>query len=795
MPIQSSGRPDRAASHRRHIEGLESRRLLSAGDPDHTFGIGGQLEYPSPHQHVTGLVDTVVLPDGKFLQGGHAERPHYTQQDRYFLRRLNADGSLDATFGTNGTVLGTFTTNPDARLTVRNMAVAPDGKIYLVGNFDLARFHADGSLDRTFGGGDGLVDIDSVAPLEMSVQPDGKLLFLDDVGGVTRYLPTGALDTAFGVNGTAAAIPSVSPKVNGMVVRVLPDGKLLVGGRAPGPSGRVQSALARLNEDGSLDASFGDGGRVLNATPGSRGENNHVSDIVLLPGGKFLAGGATLDRDTGVGGFVLARYDAGGTLDRSFGSSGVARVRLGEATLAQVLLDADGNAVLIGRAGSTVVARVTPDGELDETLGRVVARGFADPGVQAGAMPGAAVVQGDGKLVIVGQRAIYADVANVNTTFVTRLHMKDDGVETPVSLAGGVLTITGTPARELLSAYQTSDVVFGVRRGYGRAFDAADVARVDLFAREGDDYVIAEHLTSIPARVVAGLGHDKVVGGGGDDTLEGSGGNDSIDAGAGNDVVNGGNGQDALRGLDGDDTLQGAAGDDELRGGAGIDANDGGPGNNVVVDVQLPGVTLDDDGVLRFVGSDVGDDQVSLWADGAGGLVVWVGGVTDTIDIGRVREISLRGLGGNNLLKLNPGLDIRATLASGGGNDTLIGGAHSDEMYGGAGDDLLVGNAGHDAMPGHEGNDVLRGGEGSDIVDGAAGNDRLDGGAGDDIVIGGAGHDVLFGGLGADDILGLAGNDVLLADDGVADTVDGGLGTDVAEADDQDGVLAVETVS
>jgi Ca2+-binding RTX toxin-like protein len=197
--------------------------------------------------------------------------------------------------------------------------------------------------------------------------------------------------------------------------------------------------------------------------------------------------------------------------------------------------------------------------------------------------------------------------------------------------------------------------------------------------------------------------------------------------------------------------------------------------------------------LLKFSDTGNDDDQVSIWDDGAGGLVVWVDGATDTIPVPAVREVSVSGMGGNDLLKLNPGVTLASTLTGGVGDDTLIGGANRDEIFGGAGDDILIGNATHDAIFGDDGNDTLIGGAGGDALFGAGGNDRLDGGDGNDYVEGGAGHDVLAGGPGADTIYGVAGNDVLLASDNAKDTVDGGDGFDDGELDPLDDVALIES--
>src|SRR5687768_9685599 len=88
-------------------EPLEPRRLFAAGDVDTTFGNAGRLDHIIPGD-VSRLADTVVLPDGKILMGGTALFVLLADQDQYFFRRFNADGSLDTTFGNGGTVEGNF---------------------------------------------------------------------------------------------------------------------------------------------------------------------------------------------------------------------------------------------------------------------------------------------------------------------------------------------------------------------------------------------------------------------------------------------------------------------------------------------------------------------------------------------------------------------------------------------------------------------------------------------------------------------------------------------------------------
>src|SRR3954468_4242257 len=88
------------------VESLESRRLLSAGDLDTSFAGDGIAETPRDTKILFN--DAVVLTNDKVLFGGGTSEVFVADQDSYVLRRFNADGTLDTTFGTNGTATGHF---------------------------------------------------------------------------------------------------------------------------------------------------------------------------------------------------------------------------------------------------------------------------------------------------------------------------------------------------------------------------------------------------------------------------------------------------------------------------------------------------------------------------------------------------------------------------------------------------------------------------------------------------------------------------------------------------------------
>lgn len=813
------------------LEPLEPRRLLSAGDVDTSFGNAGRVIHGIPGD-LSPLAPTLFLPDGKILFAGTAFFPRVGERDYYYLRRYHADGSLDATFGQEGTITGNFTATPNENTEITHIAAGPDGKIWAVGRGGpggethvLARFNANGSPDETFGGGDGSVVI-ADRSFGVQIQSDGKPVVLGD-NGVTRYRADGAIDTTFG--GGDGNAPSPIGRVT-QVLRLGPDGKILLGGSAAGDAGVLRFAVARLTADGGVDASFGGGdGLVVTAVAGTGTESNSVGDIAVLPGGKMLVAGNNGPVGSPVGGVTVVRYNGDGSVDESYADDGAALVSFGSGVAVdRLLVDADGNAIVVGGTlYGAAIARLTPTGTVDETFGRVITYGsgsteeFIEPGFFQSSSVSGAGIGPDGKLIVTGQRRpVTRDLKQHHQNFLVRFHTEDDGAPSPVTLAGGTLSITGTAGADLIEADEVGNTVYAHRRGYGRAFDTADVQRVAITGADGNDVLSATELLTVPASVVGGLGVDKIAGGADDDTLEGSGGPDFIDAGDGDDLVNGGGGNDGIRGQGGDDTLHGADGDDELRGNAGADVYVGGPGDDVEIDIDDPHVSLQD-GVLRFADPLNDNDVVSIFPDGAGGLTIFVDGQTDTLPMNLVSFIELNGNGGHDYLKVHPLLSIRAVIYGGigpqtdraGGNDTLIGGALNDTLIGHGGDDFLFASGGNDHLQGGLGSDVLRGHAGFDTADytdhintviitvdaaaddGEAGesdlvftdlervlgtldHDRISAGAGRQILFGGDGNDTLDAGAGDDAIYGAGGNDHLEAGDG-DDYVEGGAGDDV----------------
>ena len=253
---------------------------------------------------------------------------------------LAAPGDLDPSFDGDGRVLTDFRSGRFSGFdSVNALVVHPNGKLVVAGSrtvlvpfglvrlavprFALARYNPDGSLDRSFGG-DGRVSTRfgfSSGARALVLQPDGKPVAAGVSGlgtapedfALARYNPDGNLDTSFGTGGLVRTDFGGGELAAALVLQ--PDGKLVAAGVNFFDE---DIALARYNPDGNLDTSFGSGGLVRTDFGGSES----VSALVLQPDGKLVAAG--FGRVGRVGSFVLARYSPNGSIDTSFGAGGMA---------------------------------------------------------------------------------------------------------------------------------------------------------------------------------------------------------------------------------------------------------------------------------------------------------------------------------------------------------------------------------------------------------------------------------------------------------------------------------------
>ncbi|HET7487171.1 MAG TPA: Calx-beta domain-containing protein [Acidimicrobiales bacterium] len=365
-----------------------------------------------------------------------------------------APGNLDTTFGGTGKVTTEFGSGDDAATAV---AVQPDGKVVAAGfafngtddDFALARYNADGSLDTTFGTAGKVTTSFAAGDNEnveaVLIRPDGKIVAVgtsyaaDDDVALARYNPDGSLDTTFGSGGkVVTGLPASDDDAYAAALR--PDGGLVVAGAA-GPANGVTAAFLVLayTAGGALDPAFGSGGAVT--TPIGPTLDTAYGVAVTASGGVVAAGFATSATDAD---FALVRYTPTGSLDTTFDADGKVTTDFGSHApdvAFSVLVQPDGKVVASGLATVATadfgVARYNVDGSLDVSFdgdGRVATDLSGAADVAAGA-----VLQADGKLVVAGgSGAPNAQFAAVRYTATGALDtgFDDDGT-TVADVTGG----------------------------------------------------------------------------------------------------------------------------------------------------------------------------------------------------------------------------------------------------------------------------------------------------------------------------------------------------------------------
>lgn len=349
-------------------------RLHPDGSIDKTFGTDGKvvLDIRNDINRATGLA---LQSDGKLVICGTTGNGSFGAKNNDFtVARFNSNGALDLSFASDGFVLidfGTYSSGGSTYNrsdTCNSLAIQSDGKIILVGSstagaevdFAIARLHATGSLDGTFGGG-GLVRTDISTDSQdsayaVAVQADEKIVVVGNAWGATRpwavarYTSSGALDSTFGSGGKLTTILGSSGNDTAHAVVIQPDGRIVVGGESYMGS-RYDFSLARYLENGTLDTSFNGTGKVLTNVA----SNQYIRGLALQTNGKIVAaGGVSYPGGAYSSNFGFARYLPNGSLDNTFSDDGreVIRVGLDEGTAEDLVLQTDGKIIAVGKGNN-----------------------------------------------------------------------------------------------------------------------------------------------------------------------------------------------------------------------------------------------------------------------------------------------------------------------------------------------------------------------------------------------------------------------------------------------------------
>jgi uncharacterized delta-60 repeat protein len=376
----------------------------SAGELDPAFSGDGKVKT------TFGFADDVahgvaVQPNGMIVVVGAASNG--TDHD-FGVARYGSTGDLDSTFGGDGKVTTDF---GSGEAIAKDVAIQSNGRIVVAGYLNspsgwevaLARYRSDGRLDRSFGG-DGRVTTsvgDGGRASGVAIDANGRIV----VGGTAsigsdegfvaaRFNRDGSLDTTFSGDGWV-----VTGFDNGLVydsghdVAVQPDARVVVVGQAY-EGGDYDFGLLRYLSDGTLDQSFGVGGKVVtNGTAAAHG-------VAIDSDGKIVAAG---DGD----GFAVVRYQTNGSPDKAFGVGGIAVADFGSGQhyVRGVALQQDGTILAAGSIPTLedfvfALVRFTGAGDLDP--------GFGDGGLvttdlfRGDDFGNAGAVQADGNIVMAG---------------------------------------------------------------------------------------------------------------------------------------------------------------------------------------------------------------------------------------------------------------------------------------------------------------------------------------------------------------------------------------------------------
>jgi uncharacterized delta-60 repeat protein len=343
--------------------------------------------------------------------------------------RYNPNGTLDSTFGSGGKVITDFGLTD----IVRSVAIQPDGKIVVAGDtydivtafgqYALARYNPDGSLDASFGSG-GLVTSffggQGCAANAIALQPDGKIIvageetvnfIIGDSGdldfAVARYNTDGSLDSTFGSGGVVTT-DYFHLSDTATSVRLQPDGKIVAVGSSEQSSTFFNFAVVRYLPNGALDSGFGRQGKVFTDLRRQNGEG--AAAAVLQADGKIVTGGYAFG-GTGNDPFVLVRYNSNGKVDSTFGRNGIMTINFGRVlqSTGGLAVQPDGKIVAVGSssgessADDFLISRILPTGQLDSSFGTggKVTTSFGN--LNGGSF--ATALQSDGKIVAVGFQA------------------------------------------------------------------------------------------------------------------------------------------------------------------------------------------------------------------------------------------------------------------------------------------------------------------------------------------------------------------------------------------------------
>ncbi len=325
-------------------------RYNSDGTLDTSFGSGGVVQTDFGGDDVARIVKT--QSDGKIVVAGYTRSDGF-QADFALARynsNGSLDTTFGVNGKTTTSIGDAYDDLMDIAFQSDGKVIAVGYTNIGINNNDIAvvRYNTNGSLDTNFhGDGKAMFDISNESDdfgVSVAIQGDNKIV----IGGTTnadfliiRINASGELDTEFNTNGIT--ILDFGLHDRGGSVALQPDGKIVIGGGG----GDYSYLIARFNGDGRLDSNFGNNG--ITSTYLNVGSYSHI-DLTLQKNGKIILSGYTSGNTTGYD-FTIARHNQDGSPDTSFGIDGLVFTDFGSFSIEianAVAIQPDGKIVVAG---------------------------------------------------------------------------------------------------------------------------------------------------------------------------------------------------------------------------------------------------------------------------------------------------------------------------------------------------------------------------------------------------------------------------------------------------------------
>jgi uncharacterized delta-60 repeat protein len=510
----------RSGSVRVVVQACESRRLLSGGAVDLTFGGGDGVVVASEFGFDYGG-QPIVQPDGKILV-----------TNGQVIRRLLADGTPDVSFGSGGVLTPFSGTVGAGMLGYFKIRAGEDGTFVVSGKGDysgppdpdhpvygtygyrrvgIARYDANGQLDPTYS--DDGVNVQQLSVFVMeavpALQSDGSAIVFTSLNQAYRLQEDGSLDMAFGAR---YAQDPISPKntFGPTDLLILDDDSLLFSHTVPDGATRMQPAVVRILADGTRDMSYAGTGTATLWDDGI-GDTGSLSLLPRSDGSVYLMSGREFDTR-----ILCLKPD--GTPDATFADNGLATIDLGRFTdfaLGGVVHPDDSVSVLTlgwhsllggGNRSDPVVTHWSKTGEVDMTFG---VAGKAVINEMQSERPTFLLRQPDGKLIVGYFGILPISGAQTATRFV-RL-TAPSLAPTEATLDGRRLIVPSQGADDIINVTRVgSEIVVGVNGRPTRIFAATDVDVVIISAGAGNDRINIDPALGVLVEVYAQSGQDTI---------------------------------------------------------------------------------------------------------------------------------------------------------------------------------------------------------------------------------------------------------------------------------------------